>query len=129
MRIAAGEVDSGIRPYRELVELGQVDILQPDLGHCGGFTIARQIAVLAREHGVEVVPHCFSTGILVAASLHYAASLDHPTYSEFSITPSPLASGVIMEPFKLEDGYMAVPTGPGLGVELDEDIICRYRLD
>ena len=55
---------------------GHVDVLQPDLARCGGFTVARQIADLARERRVEVVPHCFSTGVLVAASLHFAATLD-----------------------------------------------------
>src|SRR5205823_4606317 len=75
IRIAAGEADSGIRPYRALVEQGHVDVLQPDLARCGGFTVARQIADLASETGVEVVPHCFSTGVLVAASLHFTAAL------------------------------------------------------
>jgi L-alanine-DL-glutamate epimerase-like enolase superfamily enzyme len=129
IRVAAGEADAGIKPYRALVERGHVDVLQPDMARCGGFTVARQIAALARETGVEVVPHCFSTGVLVAASLHFAATLDRPTYSEFSVADSPLVNGLLTEPFALRDGKLAVPAGPGLGVELDWDVVERMRVD
>ena len=128
VRIAAGEADAGIKPYRALVQRGHVDVLQPDVARCGGFTIARQIAALHRETGVEVVPHCFSTGVLVAASLHFVATLDRPTYSEFSVADSPLVNGILAEPFRLRDGRLAVPAGPGLGVELDWDAVERLRV-
>ena len=75
------------------------------------------------------MPHCFSTGVLVAASLHFAASLDRPTFSEFSVADSPLAGGLLAQPFVLEDGTLAVPTGPGLGIELDEGLVDRLRMD
>jgi L-alanine-DL-glutamate epimerase-like enolase superfamily enzyme len=128
IRIAAGEADSGIEPYRALVERGHVDVLQPDMARCGGFTVARQIGDLQRATGVEVVPHCFSTGVLVAASLHFVASLERPTLSEFSVADSPLVNGLLAEPFAMRDGRLAVPTGPGLGIELDEDALARLRV-
>ncbi len=128
VRIAAGEADSGLRPYRALVELGHVDVLQPDLARCGGFTVARQIAELAAATRTEVVPHCFSTGILVAASLHYTAAIDGATYSEYSVAGSPLVNGLLAEPFALDDrGRVAVPTGPGLGIRLDDAAVERLR--
>jgi L-rhamnonate dehydratase len=129
IRLAAGEADSGVKPFRALVEQGQVNVLQPDLARCGGFTVAREIGALTREHGVDVVPHCFSTGVLVAASLHFAASLDRPTYSEFSVADSPFVGRILTEPFELRDGSLAVPTGPGLGVELAEEFVERMRVD
>ena len=110
------------------MERGHVDVLQPDLARCGGFTVARQIALLERSSGVEIVPHCFSTGILVAASLHFVATLDRATWSEYSVAHSPLVNGILHEPFALKDGCLAVPAGPGLGVELDEDAIAHYRV-
>lgn len=128
VRVAAGEADSGLSPFRALVEHG-VDVLQPDLARCGGFTIGRRIAELAAEHDVEVVPHCFSTGVLVAASLHFVSTLHRPTYSEYSVASSPLVGELLTEPFALEDGELAVPTGPGLGVELDEAMVDRMRVD
>jgi L-alanine-DL-glutamate epimerase-like enolase superfamily enzyme len=128
VRIAAGEADATLPPFRALVETGHVDVLQPDLARCGGFTVARQIALLERTSGVEIVPHCFSTGVLIAASLHFVATLDRPTWSEFSVADSPLVNGILREPFSLRDGRLRVPTGPGLGVELDPDAIERVRL-
>ena len=127
IRIAAGEADSGAKPYRTLVEDGHVDVLQPDLSRCGGFTVARQIADLASETGVEVVPHCFSTGVLVAASLHFTAALDRPTMSEFSVAGSPLVGELLTTPFSLEDGALTVPTAPGLGIDLNEELVDRMR--
>jgi L-alanine-DL-glutamate epimerase-like enolase superfamily enzyme len=66
--------------------------------------------------------------VLVAASLHFAAVLDRPTYSEYSVADSPLVDGLLTEPFRLRDGKLAVPTAPGLGVELDEDAVERMRV-
>jgi L-rhamnonate dehydratase len=128
VRIAAGEADETLPPFRALVESGHVDVLQPDLARCGGFTVARQIALLERTSGVEIVPHCFSTGILVAASLHFVATLDRATWSEYSVAHSPLVNGILTEPFRLEDGCLTVPAGPGLGVELDAAAIAHHRL-
>jgi L-rhamnonate dehydratase len=128
VRIAAGEADATLPPFRALVERGHVDVLQPDLARCGGFTVARQIALLERTSGVEIVPHCFSTGILVAASLHFVATLDRSTWSEYSVAHSPLVNGILTEPFRLDDGCLAVPSGPGLGIELDEDALAHHRV-
>jgi len=128
VRIAAGEADETFAPFRALVEQGRVDVLQPDLARCGGFTVARQIALLERSSAVEIVPHCFSTGILVAASLHFVATLDRATWSEYSVADSPLVNGILQEPFVLERGALAVPVGPGLGVDLDAEAIARHRV-
>jgi L-rhamnonate dehydratase len=129
VRIAAGEADSGLAPYRRLVEDGHVDVLQPDLARCGGFSVGRGIRQLIAERDVEAVPHCFSTGVLVAASLHFAASLERPTWSEYSVADSPFVSGVLAEPFALVDGTLAVPTGPGLGIDLDEDLLQTMKVE
>jgi L-alanine-DL-glutamate epimerase-like enolase superfamily enzyme len=126
--IAAGEADSGFAAFRALVEIGHVDVLQPDLARCGGFTVARQIALLGRTTTVEIVPHCFSTGVLVAASLHFVSTLERPTWAEYSVADSPLVNGILARPFELEEGALLVPTGPGLGVEIDERMIERMRV-
>ena len=58
----------------------------------------------------------------------FVASLDRPTLSEFSVADSPIASSLLAEPFLLEGGHVAVPRGPGLGVELDEDLVAHLRI-
>jgi len=128
VRIAAGEADSGIAAFRALVEQGHIDVLQPDLARCGGCTVARQIAALAYERGVEVVPHCFSSGVGVAASLHFVATLDRPTFAEYSVADSPLVGRLLTEQFTFRDGKLTVPSGPGLGVELEQGLLERLRV-
>jgi L-alanine-DL-glutamate epimerase-like enolase superfamily enzyme len=127
-RIAAGEADSGLKPFRALVD-AHVNVLQPDLARCGSFTVGRGIAALQRESEVDVVPHCFSTGVLVTASLQFVAALPRPTWSEYSVAESPFVNGVLAQPYTMEDGMLRVPTGPGLGIELDEDMIEAMTVD
>jgi L-rhamnonate dehydratase len=126
--LAAGEADSGPAPFERLVREGGIDILQPDLSRCGGFTVAGRIRELVRGTGVKVVPHCFSTAVLVAASLQFASALDEPTYSEYSIASSPFVHEILVEPFRLEEGELRVPSAPGLGISLDEELIERMRV-
>jgi L-alanine-DL-glutamate epimerase-like enolase superfamily enzyme len=127
-RIAAGEEESTIYGFRELVERGHVDVIQPDLARCGGFTEARKIGYLAAEQNLLCVPHAFSTGILVSASLHFAATLRRGNLAEFSVQDSPFVRDLLRTPFRLEsDGTVKVPTGAGLGIEIDEDVLEKYR--
>jgi len=125
--VAAGEAEAGVAAFAALVREGAIDVLQPDLARCGGFTVARQLRELVRGTGTRIVPHCFSSGVLVTASLHFAAALDHPTYSEYSVASSPFVSRILTRPFELRDGRLEVPAGPGLGVELDDELVESLR--
>lgn len=127
-RIATGEADAGIAAFRALAREGRVDVLQPDVARCGGLTVARQIRDLVKPHGPLLVPHCFSSGVLVATSLHVVAALDRPTYAEYSIADSPLVSALLSEPLHFADGRVAIPTGPGIGIELNEELIAHMRV-
>ena len=127
VRIACGEAHSTLRPFRTLVEVAGVDVLQPDLGRCGGFTVASEIASLAALGGIEVVPHSFSTDILLAASLQFSATLPGLRLVEFPVTDT-AATSLVTHPIRLVDGVLPVPTGPGLGIELDEDELARRRV-
>jgi L-alanine-DL-glutamate epimerase-like enolase superfamily enzyme len=126
--IAAGEVESGRAAFEQLVRSARLDVLQPDLARCGGFTVGRQIRDLCRGGGPMIVPHCFSSGVLVAASLQFAAALDRPVLSEFSIADSPLVNELLEDPFELQDGLLAVPSAAGLGVALNDDVVARLRV-
>jgi L-alanine-DL-glutamate epimerase-like enolase superfamily enzyme len=128
VRIAAGEVESGRAAFARLIDAARLDVLQPDLARCGGFTVGRQIRDLCRGGGPMIIPHCFSSGVLVAASLQFAAALDEPVLSEYSIADSPLVNELLEVPFTLEDGSLAVRSQPGLGVTLNEDVVARLRV-
>jgi L-rhamnonate dehydratase len=126
--IAAGEADAGRAAFEALVREARVDVLQPDLSRCGGLTVARQIRDLCRPGGPLIVPHCFSSGVLVAACLQFVAALDRPVLSEYSIADSPFVNDLLQQPFQLADGCLEVPTAPGLGIELNEDMVAETRL-
>jgi L-rhamnonate dehydratase len=129
LRIASAENETTIFAFREWVERAGLDIVQPDLARCGGFTQGRRIAALTWERNRAMVPHAFSTGILVAASLHMTAAMPHGTLTEFSVADGPLVRDLLLDPFTLEsDGTVLVPTGPGLGIELNPSVVERFRV-
>ncbi len=125
-RIATGEEESGRRAFRRLIEETHIDIIQPDMSRCGGLTEAKKIAMIAHDANISAVPHAFKTGILVAASIHYVAAVPNAPFLEFSVTDSPIRKEILVNPFVMKDGYVEVPTAPGLGIEFNTDIIKRY---
>ncbi|SDX62536.1 mandelate racemase/muconate lactonizing enzyme family protein [Paenibacillus sp. CF384] len=129
LRIAGGEQESGVTAFRRLIEDGGHDIVQPDLGRCGGLTEGKRIAYMAHERHKLVVPHAFKTGILVAASTHFAASIPNGFMIEHTASTSPLARDLVSEAITFKDGYVYVPDRPGLGVTVDEAVVERYRVN
>ena len=130
IRIAAGEQDTTVWGFRELIERGHVDVVQPDVTRCGGITELLRIAELARSRGVETVPHAWKSGIIKAASLHVNAVLPDALFQEYCVAETPINTSLTRERLPLEaDGSVRVPSGPGLGVELDRDVLDRYRVD
>jgi L-alanine-DL-glutamate epimerase-like enolase superfamily enzyme len=128
LRIAAGEQYAGIDEFERLVNEGHVDVLQPDLSRCGGLTIGRQIADFATRRQIDCVPHAWLTDLLKAASLHLNAYLMNSRYLEFNVSSASLLNNLCTEPIELKDGLIPVPTGPGLGVEVNEEVVERYRV-
>jgi L-alanine-DL-glutamate epimerase-like enolase superfamily enzyme len=129
IRIAAGEQDATLWGFRELIERGHVDVVQPDVTRCGGITELLRIAQLANEHGVLTVPHAWKSGIIKAASLHLNAVLPDAFLQEYCVSKSMINTQLTRERFPLDqDGYVAVPTEPGLGVEIDDEFMERFRV-
>ena len=105
-RIAAGEADSTIGPVPAPRRATVTWTCSSPTSPAAAASPSRDRSPqLARERRVEVVPHCFSTGVLVAASLHFAATLDRPTYSEFSVADSPLAGGLLAAAVRARGRY------------------------
>ena len=126
--IAAGEGEVTHWGFEDLVERG-LHVLQPDVAICGGLTVARQVSDLARVSGRKCVPHCFSTGVNLAASLHWMAACGpEDALVEYCLRPSPLMRKLVRNLPPLVDGYVPVPQGPGLGIELDASVIEQFRV-
>jgi L-rhamnonate dehydratase len=129
VRIAAGEEESGRRSFVELMDRGKVDIIQVDLTRCGGFTEAMKIASLAWDRGIPVVNHGFTTYINVAAALHFLNSIPNSFILEFVVEEeTTLRDYITRQRFVARDGFLDIPNEPGLGVDLDEDSIRKFRV-
>jgi L-alanine-DL-glutamate epimerase-like enolase superfamily enzyme len=124
--IATGEVLTRRQSFRPFLERHAVDIIQPDCTKCGGLTEAWRIGWMAYEHNILLVPHGWNTAIGLAADLHLTAALPVARYVEY-LTPSPYLDELITEPFRPDaEGYLRVPTTPGLGIRLNREALKRF---
>jgi L-rhamnonate dehydratase len=126
--IATGEKETTRYGFEDLMDRGGLRIIQPDIARAGGITECVRIAALAEIRGVQVIPHCWSSDILVAATLHFISSLSDCPYLEFNVMEQPLRTMLCVDPIRPIDGVVAVPKGPGLGIELNEDVVRRYEV-
>jgi L-alanine-DL-glutamate epimerase-like enolase superfamily enzyme len=128
--IAGGENCSGLHEFRWMLERGVYDILQPDSLVTGGITGLRRIGALAEAFGKRVVPHHGGGGIGAVAHLHLVAAWPHAPYLELLHEP-PIGSyrhrfGIFQNPPTVDaTGHLKAPDGPGLGVEIDPDLVAH----
>lgn len=137
MPVATGEALYETFDFRRLVEGHMADVLQPDLALCGGLSVARFIGDLCASANLRVSPHVWGTAVGLAAAVHWVASLSNyphhgndptPTLVEYDIGNNPLREAMLRTPLKAVDGYLEVPRGPGLGIELNPQVIEQYRI-
>jgi L-alanine-DL-glutamate epimerase-like enolase superfamily enzyme len=132
IRIAAGELQNTRFEFQDLMDRGKVDVAQPDVGRVGGLTEARRVCDLAADRGRLIVPHCWKTGIGIAASAHLSAATAHCPYIEFLPAPlseSALRRELVIDELKMIDGQIPLPQKPGLGIELNPEALQKYRVD
>jgi L-alanine-DL-glutamate epimerase-like enolase superfamily enzyme len=132
-RIAGAESVTTLHDALRWIERRAVDVLQPDPNRCGGLSELRRIAEAAELEGLQVVPHAWKTGLTLAACVHAGAAIPNMPYVEAFVPelfPSPLRAGLVRpEPLAaLTAGALPLPAAPGLGVELDADVVARYRV-
>lgn len=135
MAIAGGENEHSLYGFKALFEAGAVDIAQPDIGSCGGFTAARHITTLAQAFGVEVNPHIWGSAVAQAASLQWLAALPHAHHSLFARQPvmeydrssHPFRRDLTQDPIEMRDGFVAIPNKPGLGISVRHDTIKAFK--
>jgi D-galactarolactone cycloisomerase len=132
--VAAGENLFGKVGYRHWVSEGALDILQPDLCSSGGFTECKKIAAIAQAWNTAVVPHVWGTGIGLAASLQFIATLPPTPLSsnpeepmlEYDRSSHPFREDLIRGAISTVNGKVPVPQRPGVGVEVDREVLERY---
>jgi D-galactarolactone cycloisomerase len=136
MAVAGGENEFTRWGFRDLVVRKAMDIVQPDVCAAGGISECRKIAALAMAHGVECVPHAWGSAIGLSATLHFLAALPDqppsfrpmPPLLEFEQCENPFRDHLSREPIVQRDGKVQVPTGAGLGIEVDRSVIERYKV-
>ncbi|MBM3213159.1 mandelate racemase/muconate lactonizing enzyme family protein [Candidatus Poribacteria bacterium] len=124
--IAAGEQEYTRWQFRDLINIAQVDIIQPDVIKSGGFTEMMKIAALSQTFNKPITVHNTQPTIGTAAHLHFWAACQNCLYpQEYNIEPHPLRdkTPILKTPLALNKGYMDVPQGPGLGIEVDEKLL------
>lgn len=138
--VAGGECDFTRHGFRELIGGGCVDIAQPDLGACGGFTAFREIVALGAAHNVLIMPHVWGSGVALAAGLHAVSCVPATPYTanpepminapaiEYDRTRNPLRDDLLETPFELVEGTLAAPEAPGLGIRVNEEVLARYAV-
>ncbi len=132
--VAGGETWHARWAMREPIETRCVDIVQPDLAGCGGFTEARRIMDMAALNGVRLVPHVWGTAVHIAAALQFmAAQIPDPMrvgpvepILEFDRTENPFRQAIVARPIEHVGGVVAIPDGPGLGIEIDRDALAAF---
>lgn len=129
MAIAAGAYGYDATYFARMAEAGAVDVLQADITRCGGITELLRIADYARGKGVETVPHAWKSGIIKAASLQCNAVMPDALFQEYCIADTPINQTLTQERLPIDaDGMLTVPTAPGIGVTLDDEVVERYRV-
>ena len=133
--LAGGEVLDSRGAFREVILRRALDIVQPDISLCGGFAECLFVAEMARLWGIQTMPHCYAGAILVAATLQLLALLPVASWAHTTETPlleldvidNPFRDRLAGHPFQVRDGLVDVPTGPGLGITIDEDLVRHYQ--
>jgi galactonate dehydratase len=123
--IATGERLSTKWGFREVLEKRAAAILQPDVSHAGGILEVRKIAAMAETYYAALAAHCPLGPISLAACLQVDACTPNFLCQEQVC----LGERYLKKPFVLKDGYIDVPTGPGLGIEVDEDALRQVQYD
>jgi L-alanine-DL-glutamate epimerase-like enolase superfamily enzyme len=128
MRVAAGEEICDVKEFQRMMDVGGIDVVQVDVARVGGLARSKRIGWDSAERHRLCVNHSYKTGISIAASLHFVAALPNTHYFEYCVEQGALRQHLTNQSFPVTDGEIAVPEEPGLGVDLNEEIVAKYRV-
>ena len=132
--IAGGETEYTRFGFREVIRQRAMDYLQPDICAAGGLSECKKIADMANAYGIRFVPHVWGTGIGLAAALNLLAVLPHnppgrepwEPILEFDRSEHPARQAIMISPIEHEEGWVSIPTEPGLGIEIDRQSLASF---
>ena len=125
--IASGEREWDARGFAEIISTGLVDVVGCDIGRAEGITGVLRVIALVEQANVWFNSHAWSSAVNTAASIALSASTPRCVLQELKPDESPMQHELVEEPFAQRDGWIDVPRRPGLGVELREDVLKKYR--
>jgi L-rhamnonate dehydratase len=128
IRIAAGEEICDVKEFQQMMDVGGIDVVQVDVTRVGGLARSKRIGWDSAERHRLCVNHSYKTGINIAASLHFVAALPNTQYFEYCVEQGALRQTLTRQKFPVSDGDITVPEEPGLGVELDDNVVARFRV-
>jgi D-galactarolactone cycloisomerase len=136
LSLAAGEAVDSRASAKELIDRRVMDIIQPDISLCGGIGEALFIAEMASLSGIRCIPHCWGGDIIIAATVQLLSLLPDPHWGFPTDTPmleldqseNPWRNGLARKPIQVRDGHVNVSRKPGLGIEVDEDVVKQYAV-
>src|SRR4051794_26428664 len=127
-RIAAGEEICDVGEFRQMMDVGGIEVVQVDVTRVGGLARSKRIGWDSAERHRLCVNHSYKTGVNIAASLHFVAALPNTHYFEYCVEQGALRQTLTRQRFPVVDGDICVPEEPGLGVDLDENVVSRFRV-
>jgi L-rhamnonate dehydratase len=128
IRIAAGEEICDLKEFQQMMDVGGIDVVQVDVTRVGGLARSKRIGWDSYERHRLCVNHSYKTGVNIAASLHFVAALPNSHYFEYCVEQGALRQTLTRQRFPVIDGDIAVPEEPGLGIELDEEVVEKFRV-
>jgi D-galactarolactone cycloisomerase len=134
--IAAGEALTSRGAFKEVLARRAMDIVQPDISLCGGIAECLFVCELARMFDIQAAPHCWGGAITIAATVQVLSLLPEASWAHTTYTPmleldtyeNPFRDQLVKQPVLVREGYVDVPTGPGLGIDIDEDVVKQYEV-
>jgi L-alanine-DL-glutamate epimerase-like enolase superfamily enzyme len=128
MRIAAGEEICDINEFQRMMDVGGIDVVQVDVTRVGGLARSKRIGWDSAERHRLCVNHSYKTGVNIAASLHFVAALPNTHYFEYCVEQGALRQTLTKQRFPVIHGEIRVPEEPGLGIDVDDAVVERYRM-
>jgi len=124
--ISGGEVLTRRQSFIPFITQGAFDIIQPDVVKCGGISEWRRIANMAEDHGIQMIPHGWNTAVGLATDLQLSSAFHRTNFVEYC-TGAPYVDDITTKPWVLDkEGMLEIPSGPGIGIELDPAKIEKY---